>query len=196
VNATGHCAEKLDVRRRDLHVDHEVGKRQREEDVDLLFFQQEGIEYQPVISLVKHGNDERQRLVPVDDPAEHVCGLAAVERGGEHLNLVIRLAVSPLRQRSLLERLEDVVHVSFEIHERPGPPEVLERFHEAFTKVVGAGVVAAIDRLGGLDRLVEIAARTKMRWLSAYVRFKIRVITELKNVSASSGCLWPTSSPM
>ncbi len=43
---------------------------------------------------------------------------------------------------------------------------------------------------------VEIAARTKMKSLWTYVRRSIRVITELKNVSASSGRLWSTSSPM
>ena len=43
---------------------------------------------------------------------------------------------------------------------------------------------------------VEIVARTKIRSLSAYVRRSIRVITELKKVSASSGCEWSTSRPM
>ena len=43
---------------------------------------------------------------------------------------------------------------------------------------------------------VEIAERTKMKSLCRYVRFRIRVTTELKNVSASSGRLWSTSRPM
>ncbi len=45
--------------------------------------------------------------------------------------------------------------------------------------------------MGGVDSMysVEIAARTKMNSLRTYVRSRIRVITELKNVSASSGRL-------
>ena len=43
---------------------------------------------------------------------------------------------------------------------------------------------------------VEIAGRTKMKRLWKYLRCRILHDTELKNVSAHSGCLWSMRSPM
>ena len=43
---------------------------------------------------------------------------------------------------------------------------------------------------------VEIAGRTKMKRLLKYVRCRILHDTELKKVSAHSGCLWSMSRPM
>ena len=43
---------------------------------------------------------------------------------------------------------------------------------------------------------VDIAGRTKMKRLWKYARCRILTATELKNVSAHSGCRWSISSPM
>ena len=43
---------------------------------------------------------------------------------------------------------------------------------------------------------VEIVGRTKMKRLWKYPRRSVFTETELKNVSAHSGCLWSMSSPM
>ena len=43
---------------------------------------------------------------------------------------------------------------------------------------------------------VEIAGRTKMKRLWKYPRRSVFTETELKNVSAHSGCLWSIRSPM
>ena len=43
---------------------------------------------------------------------------------------------------------------------------------------------------------VEMAGFTKMKWLLKYMLSKILVETELKKVSANSGCLWFTNKAM
>ena len=99
-----HLAQELDVAGRHLHVDHEVRAREREEVVDLPRVEHDRVEPEPAGAVVEHGHDERQLQVAVDDLAEHVGGLAAVERRAEHLDLVVPLEVGPDAVRPLVER--------------------------------------------------------------------------------------------
>ena len=89
----------------------------------------------------------------VDELAEHVRGLVAVEGRVQHLDLVVRLEVRPRPARPLLEGAQHVVEVAVEVGERPAPAEVAEEPREALPLPVDVRVVAAVDRGVGLDVL-------------------------------------------
>ena len=146
-----HRPQELDVARRHLHVDLEVGARGGEEDVDLLAVEQDRVEREPAVRVVQHRDDERQLVVAVDHLAEDVRGLVPVEGRAEHLHLVVRLDVRPRRQ--LVERREHAVEVGVEVGERARPAEVCEDLLEAGARTALGRVVAAVDRRVGLDRL-------------------------------------------
>ena len=148
-----HRAQELDVAGRHLHVDHEVGAREREQDVDLLRVEQDRVQLEPAVGFVQDGDDEGQLVVAVDELAEHVCGLVAVEGRVQHLDLVVRLEVRPWPARPLLEGTQHVVEVAVEVGKRPAPADVAEEPREALPLSVDVWVVAAVDRRVGLDVL-------------------------------------------
>ena len=104
-------------------------------------------------ALVQDGDDEGKLVVAVDELAEHVRGLVAVEGRVQHLDLVVRLEVRPRPARPLLEGAQHVVEVAVEVGERPAPAEVAEELREALPLPVDVRVVAAVDRRVGLDVL-------------------------------------------
>ena len=149
----GHRAQKLDVARRHLHVDQEVGAREREEEADLPRVQQDRVDLEATVGVVEHGSDERQPVVAVHDLAEHVRGLVAVEGRVQHLDLVVRLEARPRSARPLGERAQHVADVAVEVGERPAPAEVAKQLREALPLPVDVRVIAAVDRRVGLDVL-------------------------------------------
>ena len=158
--------QELDVAGRHLHVDHEVGARERAEDIDLLWIEQDRVQLEPAVRVVQDGDDEGQLVGAVDELAEHVRGLVAVEGRAQHLDLVVRLEVRPGPARTFLDGAQHVIEVALEVGERPAPAEVAEEPREALPLPVDVRVVAAVDRRVGWMYSVEIAARTKTRSLS------------------------------
>ena len=144
-----HRPQELDVTRRHIHVDHEVGAREREENADPLLLEHDRVERKLPVLVVEDGDDERQLFVPVHDLAEHVGRLVPVEGRAEHLDLVVRLEVRP----RLTERPQEQVDVALEVAEGPAPAEVAEEPREALPLPVDVRVVAAVDRRVGGDLL-------------------------------------------
>ena len=109
-----------------VHVDHEVGPREGEEDGEALRVEQHRVELEPALRVVEHGDRKRRLGVAVHDLPDHVGGLVAVEGRAEHLHLVVRLAGRPLAAEVLEQRLPDEADVPLEVGEGPAPAEVGE----------------------------------------------------------------------
>ena len=148
-----HLPQELHVPGRHLHVDHEVRTREREEVVDLPRVEDDCVELEPAGAVVEHRHDERQLLVAVEDLAEHVRGLAPVERRAEHLDLVVALEVRPGAVQALVNRVQQVIEVACQVGEGPLPGEVEDHALEALVEARVVRVVAAVDRRVGPDVL-------------------------------------------
>src|SRR6266542_2644621 len=143
--------QEMDVARRHVHVDEEVGAREREEDVDALLLEQDRVERERAGLVVQDGDDERRLVVSVHNLADDVRGLVPVEGGAQHLQLKVRcgngLAVV------LAQRVQDVLDVPLEVCERPAPAEVVKDLYERRVQPRLRGVVAAVRRRIGGDVL-------------------------------------------
>ena len=148
-----HAAQEVHVPGRHLHVDHEVGAREREEHVDLLRVEHDRVQGELAPLVVEDGHDEGQHLVPVLDRAEHIGALVPVEGRGQDAQLEVGLQVRPRPARPLAQCRDEVVEVPAQIGERPRPAEVEEDPLEAVAQAVLVRVVAAVDRRVGREVL-------------------------------------------
>jgi len=57
--------QELDVAGRHLHVDHEVGARERADDVDLLWIEQDRVQLKPAVRLVQDGTTKGSSSWPL-----------------------------------------------------------------------------------------------------------------------------------
>ncbi|MNY11792.1 hypothetical protein D3C86_1448400 [compost metagenome] len=73
-------AQEGHVGRRDLHVDHEIGMREREQDQQLFRTQQHGVQHELAGRAVDDRDRQRVGLVAVQHPADDHGGLVAEEQ--------------------------------------------------------------------------------------------------------------------
>jgi len=149
-------AQELHVGRRDLHLDHEVGAREGEQQQQVVLAEQHRVDPQLAAAVVQDRQREGRLAEAVDDLADRVGALVAEEQAGEHLDLEIgeQLGVAEL----LAQRLADVVDVVPQVLERARELEVRHdaqhRLAQAFRGAGPVGVVGAVGRRGG--RLVVL----------------------------------------
>jgi hypothetical protein len=171
--ARHQAAQELHVGRRNLHVDHEVGAREAEQDQQVVLANSAHRSQLARGRVVQDGQRKRQLLKAVDDLAHQVGALVAVEQAGQHLDLEVGAQVPVLEQahqrlvhgsvsrsRSSKSTLQAEVTTST-------APHLVE--HGVAARVVGAvggaaGRVVVLDVLGADGRphedevVLEIAA--------------------------------------
>ena len=145
--------QESDVRRRYVHLHHEVATRETEEHVESLGAEEQRVEDQrAVIRRVPNGYGERMLLVAVDDPPDDVRGLAAEEERGEHLHLKVRVPF--LRAREMHSQGPDEMpQVAWQVLERHTEPGVRDDRSERATESLRRRVVTAIRRTLPVDEL-------------------------------------------
>ena len=148
-----HAAQEAHVGRRHFHVDQEVGPVEAEQHVDVRLLEQDGVEEEPPRLVLQHRDHERVLVVAVDHLADHVGRLVAVERGGEHLHLVVRLRLGPLAAEIAQHQFAHPPYVAFEVGEGQRPVEIEQDLRERLAHRRVARVVAAVRRRVGLEVL-------------------------------------------
>ena len=143
-------AQELHVARGHLHVDQEVGARQREQHRDPPRVEDQRVEVEQAAFVVAHRDRERAFLVAIDRLADDVGGLVAIEGRVQHLDLAVDLHRRPLAEVGP-RRAQHEVDVAVEILEAALPVEVLDDAPDGGTQAAVARVVARIHRRVGLD---------------------------------------------
>ena len=134
-----HCAQEVDVAGRNVHVDHEIRAREREEHADVAGVEEDGVEDEAPAALVEDGDHERHLVVAVEELADDIGRLVAVEGRVEHLHLVVRLRRWPEPTDVLEDRAHHAVDVPGEVGERTAPAVVLEQTGERRAQATLAG---------------------------------------------------------
>ena len=140
-------------------------------------------------------DDERIRLDAVDDASDDVGGLVAEERVRQHLDLVIGLELEGARETAA-ERGEHAAQVAAEIGEAALEAEVEHDVDQRVAQPLLQRVVAAVRRRIGVDVLGRDHRPHEDEPVVEVPRCSILTETELKKVSAHSGCRWSISRPM
>ena len=147
------AAQETDIAGRHLHVHHEVGTGQGEQQRDPPCVEQDGVDVESAGLRVAHGERERILLVAVDDFADDVGGLVAVEGRVEHLDLAIDLHFRPISADECERGPHDVVDIARQIFEWALPVEILDDAPDRAPQAVVLRVVARIDGRKGVDVL-------------------------------------------
>jgi hypothetical protein len=153
--ARHQAAQELHVGRRNLHVDHEVGAREAEQDQQLILSIEQRIDHELARGRMQDGQCERQFLKAVDHLAHHIRTLVPVEQAGQHLDLEVGAKVLVIEQAH-----QHLVHgqgVALEILEIDTQAEVTHHAPELVEDGVAARVVGTVGgaagRVLGLDVL-------------------------------------------
>ena len=142
----------LDAGRRHLHVGHEIRPRQREQDADAPWLEDDRVDHQVTRFAMQDRQGPGPVLVAVDHAADQIGALVAVERRVEHLNLAVGLHRRPLTADVFPCHLHNAFDVAVEVLERQGPADIAQQLaHAGPHTTLAAGVVAAVGRWIGLD---------------------------------------------
>lgn len=161
-------AQELHVGGRHFHIHHEVGAREREQDLDLLAFRQHGVEHELAVAVVQDRHDECQLLLAVDRLADNVSALVTEEEARQDLELRVRRQIAEEGRKPLLDQghvAAEVGELGVQLEVRDDPPQ-RERHavHRGIVDAVSGRQLLRLDVFGGDDGahedelVVEIAA--------------------------------------
>ena len=148
--ARHQAAQELHVGARHLHVDHEVGAREAEDDQQLVLAEQRRVDDEPARLAVQQRQAHRDLGVAVDHLGDDIGALVAEEERTQHLDLEVG-AQQPLADGQLqvrLQRLEHGVHVARQVLELALELEVVDDADQRLAQVLARGVVGAVGRQG------------------------------------------------
>ena len=142
-----HRAQELHIGARNLHVHHEVGACEAEDQLQLVFAEQGRIDHQAIAFAVHDRQRKRCFVEAVDDLADQVGALVAIEQRGQHLDLEVD-AQAPIAE--LLEYgAEHRVEVAIAVFEGALQLEVVDDAQQGFTQGLARRVVGTV---GGRSR--------------------------------------------
>ena len=153
--------EKVHVGAGRLHVDQEVGAREREQRADAVGREQDGVQVDLAARVAHDRHRERRQPATVDDAADQERALVAEEQVRQHLDLAVGLDVERPRQRrtaaAIAMRLaggaQHPPQVALHIDPRAGQPEVDGDPAQRAPQAVRGRVVAAVGRRIGVHVL-------------------------------------------
>src|SRR6185312_13883406 len=137
-----HRAQEIDVRRRNLHVDEEVGAVRGEQQRELGRVGQQRIDVKTLVRAALDRDDERIQVNAVHDAADRVRRLIAKQQAGKDLNLAVRVDDEWPRQPPA-HRLQDVGQVDAKIGEAQVERQVEDEVDQRGAKAQAARIVAA-----------------------------------------------------
>src|SRR6185295_7981356 len=140
--------EELNVTRRDLHIHHEIGAAESEQDGQMGGVEQDSIEIKTAVAVAQDRDRKRDLSIAVDDLADGVGALVTKKQRSQYLNLVIRLE-QDRPSKMFPDSAQQPAGVAIQVAKGIAQAEIAQNPRNRCAQAIPGGVVAAIGgRIG------------------------------------------------